>query len=210
MTSIYETLRLSIPHKSIRVLDIQREDDDSDDTPGILHGNLRVVNLIDKPAFTALSYVWGIYRSPPHTINVNCSSVPITPNCWLALRRLRRNFAPLTIWVDSICINQDDKREKETQIPLMDDIYSSATSVYIWLGDESPEVEPALHYVSIAGFQQYLTNRNGINYEIPRSLWLPWRIGFILATKNVRNFVTRSWEAGKSFIPWPLRYFGYV
>lgn len=81
----------------------------------------------------------------------------------------------------------------------MDGIYSSATSVYIWLGDESPEVEAALHYVSVAGFQQYLTYSNGINYEIPRSSWLSWRIGFKLATKNVTNFLARLWEAGKSF-----------
>ncbi|PQE13896.1 Heterokaryon incompatibility protein [Rutstroemia sp. NJR-2017a BBW] len=195
MASIYETLRLSIPHKSIRVLDIPQEDA-SDEIPGILHGNLRVVNLIDKPAFTALSYVWGTYRSPPHTMSVNSSSVAITPNCWLALRRLRRKFAPLTIWVDSICINQDDRREKETQIPLMDDIYSSATSVYIWLGDGSPEVESALHYISIAGFQQHLTNSNGVKYEIPRHWWPLWKIGFILATKNARNFATRTWEDG--------------
>lgn len=40
----------------------------------------------------------------------------------------------MTIWVDAICINQDDEDEKDHQIPLLDVIYSCATTVYIWLG----------------------------------------------------------------------------
>ena len=46
--------------------------------------------------------------------------------------------ALINLWVDAICINQDDDHEKSTQIPLMSDIYQSAMRVLIWLGDNSP------------------------------------------------------------------------
>ncbi|OTA90543.1 hypothetical protein M434DRAFT_77799 [Hypoxylon sp. CO27-5] len=39
------------------------------------------------------------------------------------------------IWIDAICINQNDRAEKENQVKLMDKIYANATTVKIWLGE---------------------------------------------------------------------------
>ena len=41
------------------------------------------------------------------------------------------------IWVDAICIDQSErgKEEKEKQLSKMAEIYNSASSVCIWLGD---------------------------------------------------------------------------
>lgn len=36
----------------------------------------------------------------------------VTPNLFAALQRLRHNADVLEIWVDAICINQDDDLEK--------------------------------------------------------------------------------------------------
>ena len=42
------------------------------------------------------------------------------------------------LWVDAICINQNDAGEKSTQVPLMGSMYAGATAVIVWLGlDES-------------------------------------------------------------------------
>jgi hypothetical protein len=41
------------------------------------------------------------------------------------------------IWVDAICINQDDNDEKDFQLNLMRDIYHKATTVHVWLGEAS-------------------------------------------------------------------------
>ncbi len=41
------------------------------------------------------------------------------------------------IYVDRICINQDDIAEKQSQILKMESIFKSASEVLIWLGDSS-------------------------------------------------------------------------
>jgi len=42
----------------------------------------------------------------------------------------------LVLWVDAICINQDDIPERNDQVLLMGDIYRNATSVISWLGSD--------------------------------------------------------------------------
>jgi hypothetical protein len=47
------------------------------------------------------------------------------------------------VWVDAICINQTDDLEKEHQIDLMRDIYSSAREVIMWLGEPGIDAIPS-------------------------------------------------------------------
>ena len=53
-------------------------------------------------------------------------------------------YTPL--WIDQICINQEDATEKSCQVQIMGSIYSSADTTYAWLGpaaDSSDEVMKA-------------------------------------------------------------------
>jgi hypothetical protein len=112
----------------------------SDDHCAEIRCSTFTVNLLDKPAFKALSYVWG---KPTITVPiiVNEQRYHVTPNCNTALRRLREaRESPL--WIDAICINQKDNAEKATQIPLMGDIYSQAEQVIVWLGYSEAERAP--------------------------------------------------------------------
>jgi hypothetical protein len=45
------------------------------------------------------------------------------------------------LWIDAVCINQEDPNEKETQISLMGDIYSNAATVIAWLGNAPPQLD---------------------------------------------------------------------
>lgn len=47
------------------------------------------------------------------------------------------------LWVDALCINQEDIREKESQIPRMRKIYECAERVIVWLGPSTPEMRAA-------------------------------------------------------------------
>ncbi|KAF9872968.1 hypothetical protein CkaCkLH20_09478 [Colletotrichum karsti] len=87
--------------------------------------------------YAALSYAWG---NDPDTECITVNGLPFMArkNLCLSLQRLRKEDEDIVIWVDSICINQDDMVEKGVQIAQMNMIYGGATLVTIWLGEESP------------------------------------------------------------------------
>jgi hypothetical protein len=139
---LYATLPLQSGSLQIRVLDLCCPKDVSaaDD----LTGTLRVVDLADSPAFTALSYVWGSYADNPDTLRCGGFDLPITETCREGLVALRQQYGAITIWVDAICINQSDDSEKASQIGLMEQIYTWASTAYIWLGPGDERSERAI------------------------------------------------------------------
>lgn len=50
------------------------------------------------------------------------------------------------LWVDAICINQDDQGEKNKQIPLIRTIYA-ASCVIVWLGEAMEDSDGALESI---------------------------------------------------------------
>ncbi|KAK4168482.1 heterokaryon incompatibility protein 6, OR allele [Cladorrhinum sp. PSN259] len=118
------------------------------------------VNNPSKP-YKALSYVWGD-DTKTHRILVRKDasdrrssqmrgldtdaqkeeylSIPLTKSLFIALHNLRASHdfstseGGLILWIDQICINQDDLGEKAHQVGLMGKIYSSASEVLVWLG----------------------------------------------------------------------------
>lgn len=96
-----------------------------------------------KFAYEALSYVWG---DPTRKISIECNGAElfITKNLQIALRRIRFLQKPRTLWVDAICINQDDLFEREQQVPYMREIYPKADKVLVWLGEADEKAELAL------------------------------------------------------------------
>lgn len=144
----------SIPEDSrcIRVLDIEA----TNDPVSPLFGSLRLVRLEDCPAFTALSYVCGTEFT--RRITCNGTEVPISQNCYDALISLR-SLHVTTVWADAVCINQKDHTEKASQIALMDEIYTWAQTVYIWLGSEDETRSRAIK--SIKGVSELQPPRFG-------------------------------------------------
>jgi hypothetical protein len=61
----------------------------------------------------------------------------IIENLHAALVALRDADEDVTLWIDQICINQEDNAEKESQVGLMGRVYSSASQVIVWLGPEA-------------------------------------------------------------------------
>ncbi|KAK3368403.1 heterokaryon incompatibility protein-domain-containing protein [Podospora didyma] len=67
-----------------------------------------------------------------------CDGVPMTVGGELhrALRRLRSEDKTLRIWVDALCINQQDVDERNEHVKTMGAIYAGADRVRVWLGEE--------------------------------------------------------------------------
>lgn len=49
---------------------------------------------------------------------------------------MRRKKEDILVWVDALCIDQQNKDERATQVRLMGQIYSGAVTVAIWIGPE--------------------------------------------------------------------------
>ncbi|KAF2100233.1 HET-domain-containing protein [Rhizodiscina lignyota] len=102
--------------------------------------DIRVVSLDSKPKYEAFSYTWGD-ASITKPIFVNSNECRATANLEAALRHIRRIDRPLVLWIDALCINQEDVAEKTHQVAMMAEIYRSCTHCYIWLGCPSEYFE---------------------------------------------------------------------
>ena len=99
--------------------------------------------LADNPAYEALSYAWGDPNDKKE-IRLDGHIVKVTSNLELALRYLRLPFEELSLWVDALCIDQNNNNEKSHQVGLMDEVYKQCSTVKIFLGHEdsvTPVVE---------------------------------------------------------------------
>ncbi|KAJ4066487.1 hypothetical protein NW756_009995 [Fusarium oxysporum] len=101
--------------------------------------------------FIALSYVWGHPKlsegETPYSITVNGCHFEVTPNLYHALVQLSQSYRirqGFKLWVDAICINQNDNDERGQQVARMRDIYQSAWQVAIWLGPADQDSQLAL------------------------------------------------------------------
>ena len=106
-------------------------------------GKLETVALEDEPRYTALSYVWGDPSDRVPFVLDN-HRIPITRNLALALQALQLDDEPFVLWIDALCINQDDLKEKSEQVLRMKEIYASASLVVVWLGAATPATDVAM------------------------------------------------------------------
>jgi Heterokaryon incompatibility protein (HET) len=123
-------------------------------------------DIQSAPPYLALSYVWG---DPTTTVPVEIDShkFNVTENLFNALKQISelsdvfeegvgrsrtQGRAELFLWIDAICINQQNTDEKSKQVPRMTQIYSMAYTVLVWFGtfkdfeqwDIHPDPDPDL------------------------------------------------------------------
>jgi hypothetical protein len=92
------------------------------------------VHLDYAPPFEAISYTWGD-PTMNHEVIVAGSRLSVPANTYNALLSQRSTYEKRVVWIDSICINQQDDVEKTGQVLLMRDIYHQASPVTLWLGN---------------------------------------------------------------------------
>ncbi|KAK2603546.1 hypothetical protein QQS21_004315, partial [Conoideocrella luteorostrata] len=155
----------------IRILTLSPSQDPTD--PILV--SLSVASLADEQSYEALSYCWG---DSAHRRLIFCDGkpFPVTENLESALRHLRLAEIERVLWVDAICINQDDVSERAYEVRLMRQIYQRANRVVIWLGDgdgDSDLVFPLCERL-IASNQDLLADNN-FELDNPEILWGPRR-----------------------------------
>lgn len=133
----YQPLKYTV---SIRVLDLQPAS--NFDAPIVIQLQERDLIARHSPriprrgTYEALSYVWGskIGNKP---VYCDGKSILVTENCEAALRRLRRRYRPRRLWIDALCIDQSNTRERSSQVSLMEEVYRNASQVIVWAGEHA-------------------------------------------------------------------------
>ena len=105
--------------------------------------------LLDSaPPYRALSYTWGPAHggSVPHDgdridllIGERNHSVP--DNLLLAIEDLPDTHLRSYYWIDALCIDQVNDKERSEQVTIMDKIFQRATVVDVWLGTAYPDTQ---------------------------------------------------------------------
>jgi hypothetical protein len=147
MESLYDSLPAhQNPH--IRLLTLLPAKSEVDP----IHCSITTVELTTAPAFESLSYCWGEVTHK-HPIQCNKRTFPVTQSLHSALQNLRHQTKDRVLWIDAICINQDDMKERSAQVVLMRDIYRHAERVLVWLGPGADDSQ--LAYITLRRLSRY-------------------------------------------------------
>ena len=123
--------------------------------------------------YEALSYAWG-GSDKPRSIFIDNQYLAVTLNLHAALLRLRDRDIPRIIWVDAVCINQENEQEKEHQIQSMAKIYGKASRVIVWLGERADDSDGALEAIRAVDKPTNTSNKEMIQQAILPLLQRPW------------------------------------
>lgn len=134
----------------------------------------------DIDSFEALSYTWGTsaHKGP---VTINNRPCLVGANLYAALLALRYEKKARVLWIDAICINQDDVEEKNMHVPLMHLVYQGASRVVIWLGRAFEGSDSALSHLDILwetedvdGFVARLKSTGATDSDVANgTIWKP-------------------------------------
>ena len=109
--------------------------------------------------YECLSYVWGDVKSRS-MIGIDGAELAVTKNLYVALQRLRDPSLDRILWVDAVCINQEDLDERTQQVQIMAMIYANASRVIVWLGEEKEGSDEAMKLIREEASRMYRREKN--------------------------------------------------
>lgn len=122
-----------------------------------------------QPRYEALSYTWGDAEisefcqvEDSQNNGIVLGSLGLRPSLASALRYLRYPDATRVLWIDAMCINQEDIEERNEQVKRMTHIYKLAHHVVAWLGEEANDSKLALEALHHIGRQLEATRSGRI------------------------------------------------
>ncbi|KAF5988594.1 heterokaryon incompatibility protein [Fusarium coicis] len=115
--------------------------------------------------YEALSYSWGS-QSTPREILADGKTLLITESLYEALWHLRKPHEDRMLWVDALCIDQNNIKERGHQVKRMAEIYGKADKVIIWLGYLSGNAAKLRYAITL--FEDRVRKLPGIARKWPR------------------------------------------
>ncbi|EXJ92906.1 hypothetical protein A1O3_01461 [Capronia epimyces CBS 606.96] len=159
--------RLKLPGSFMRLLQIQG----GTKKDGI---SLRITQYAvhRRPPYAAISYTWG-KAGETRQIRVNGRLFHVRVNLWNLLLHLRQRGESRFLWIDALCIDQQNLEERNFHVQLMGSIYEKSDKAIVWLGLPSEDrrqarvmdfiIEMAAfrrEHTSMAFQETYLGNRS--------------------------------------------------
>ncbi|KAF4956020.1 hypothetical protein FGADI_4193 [Fusarium gaditjirri] len=199
--------------KGIRLVQVEIND-------SVLSLTMNTYSASDIPPYVCLSYVWVDFGpmwnrgrdfretelEVPHfshadtvDIAINNKLFPIGANLHAALLGLHKHLNGRPIWTDAVCIDQDDPDEKTIQVARMDEIYSAAEKVFIWLGRKHTERTAAMTILKAwPAFPEDPDNAHiqfhGKKYTTAKAFFDATSTGSeLISWLNLLRIVTESW-----------------
>lgn len=127
-TNAFVHASLDLEANSIRLIQLR-----SDLSPsGHIQCDVRESTIND--GYTCLSYEWGT-GTPNKLILIGDATFPIRQNLWDFLEVARQWRQPPWLWIDALCIDQSNTKERNHQVQRMGKIYKNAQEVLSWLGN---------------------------------------------------------------------------
>jgi hypothetical protein len=128
---------LDLDREDIRIIHILRGSEDDVISCTVEKGTL-------NRSYVCLSYTWGDEHDPTHEILLDGATYRVRQNLHDFLHEARRRCFESALWIDAICIDQRNIKEREQQVQQMSKIYEQARYVITWLGLGSPALTTAL------------------------------------------------------------------
>lgn len=179
-------------------------------TTGMLHCSLAHLDMsvtpLERLSFYALSYTWGD-ACESRTIIVNDRAFRVRKP--LAILNVYTQKFPnkKPLWIDQICVDQQNIAERNHQVKLMAKIYSKAAVVLAWIGDNSHDSNRALDALqklqSVTYMQRHLSGMvtTAINALFNRSYWSRlWIVQEVLLASSVLVMCGDLWVSWKSIM----------
>ncbi|KAI0183106.1 heterokaryon incompatibility protein-domain-containing protein [Xylaria flabelliformis] len=179
---------------SIRVLKLKRMENDRIDC------KLKTIDIATcgESAYDALSYRWGDIADPK-TIHCNGVSFKVQRSLFQAFWRIWSKDPELLLWVDAVCINQNDYAELSSQVKIMGTIYQRAHRVIIWLGEADEFTDLAWRALLEASAPASSIHMNELEAQLKKlsdleDIWLS------LHNLGQREWFYRAWTFQELFL----------
>ena len=203
-----------IPENHFRIIHLQ---------PGRIDETIRITIQTVKPGirgYAAVSYVWGdndrVHRVYATNVQLNDDAplptslaqstgyIMITENLRKVLLSLRDTLHPRTLWIDSLCINQEDPIEKSEQVSMMRNIFSIATLTTAYLGEPDDTMLSAFRTIEAIALLKHLSDAEAhtllpqlLEFPVPPKTRQPW--------ENIYGYqLSHTWDYFAAFLtlPW--------
>ena len=159
-----------------------------------LHVTLQHVSLAQAPEYTALSYVWG---DPAKTkpIFIDGKEMQVTENLknFIVAAVSRESTREQLLWIDAICINQQDIQEKSQQVRRMTEIYNKASRVHVWLHTDGDAEKGIAAIKTIKAWAKWLEDNDLTKNQLLHT---------IRDTEETRALLLNEYERQGGIEPW--------